>query len=309
MEYDNYLMHYGRKNQKWGIRNFQNYDGTWTELGKARRRAMAGAGEAARKVKKVLKKTGKVTAATIKRTRKAISDASERSREKKAVRDAKREEKIQKIVEKAIRKNDINTVLKYSSHMSNKQLQEASSRATSIENLIKNAPPKKQSFAQKAAVEIGKYAVDKGVGLAKKGVNKAANTAKSTGTSAVKNLVKSVLDEASASNSNTARSKSDASSSSRSTWDAQTERPNNYQTNDYWKKYRQKQATKDYNRRYDDFVNNFNRDAVAEYAKSHHGRDFVQNTHYKDPYSTNKKRQDRGGPMIWDPEKRKFVPA
>lgn len=177
MEYDNYLMHYGRKNQKWGIRNFQNYDGTWTELGKARRRAMAGAGEAARKVKKVLKKTGKVTAATIKRTRKAISDASERSRKKRAIRDAKREEKIQKIVAKAIRKNDINTILKYSSHMDSNQLKDASARAGYIANLKKNMPEKKKSFAQKVAVEIGKYAVDNSKKIGSKAVEAAKNHA------------------------------------------------------------------------------------------------------------------------------------
>lgn len=202
MEYDNYLMHYGRKNQKWGIRNFQNYDGTWTELGKARRRAMAGAGEAARRVKKALKKTGKVTAATIKRTRKAISDASERSREKKAIRDAKREEKIQKIVAKAIRKNDIETILKYSSHMDNKQLQEASSRATSIANLRKNMPAKKPTFAQKVATDIGKYAVDKGVGLAKKAASNAGNAAKTKATSTAKDLVSKALDAAKSSSTN-----------------------------------------------------------------------------------------------------------
>lgn len=203
MEYDNYLMHYGRKNQKWGIRNFQNYDGTWTELGKARRRAMSGAGEAARRVKKVLKKTGKVTAATIKRTRKAISDASERSREKRAIRDAKREEKIQKIVAKAIRKNDIETILKYSSHMDNKQLQEASSRATSIANLRKNMPAKKPTFAQKVATDIGKYAVDKGVGLAKKAANNAAKKTGGAASGAVKKLLNSATENAKSENKGT----------------------------------------------------------------------------------------------------------
>lgn len=172
MEYDNYLMHYGRKNQKWGIRNFQNYDGTWTELGKARRRAMSGAGEAARRVKKVLKKTGKVTAATIKRTRKAISDASERSRERKAAKAARKEEKIQKLVAKAMRNNDVETILKYASHMTNQQLSDAQNRANYISSLMKNVPEKKKSFAQKVATDIGKHIVDKSTGLAKTAINK-----------------------------------------------------------------------------------------------------------------------------------------
>lgn len=34
----NYLEHHGVKGQRWGVRNFQNKNGTWTELGKERRR-------------------------------------------------------------------------------------------------------------------------------------------------------------------------------------------------------------------------------------------------------------------------------
>lgn len=32
-----YLEHYGVKGQKWGVRRYQNYDGTLTNLGKSRR--------------------------------------------------------------------------------------------------------------------------------------------------------------------------------------------------------------------------------------------------------------------------------
>lgn len=35
-----YLIHYGVKGQKWGIRRYENEDGTLTELGKSRYRAM-----------------------------------------------------------------------------------------------------------------------------------------------------------------------------------------------------------------------------------------------------------------------------
>ena len=34
--YENYLAHYGVKGQKWGVRRYQNEDGTLTEEGKAR---------------------------------------------------------------------------------------------------------------------------------------------------------------------------------------------------------------------------------------------------------------------------------
>ena len=36
MENDNYLVHYGVLGQKWGIRRYQNYDGTYTKRGLAR---------------------------------------------------------------------------------------------------------------------------------------------------------------------------------------------------------------------------------------------------------------------------------
>lgn len=37
--YPTYLLHYGIKGQKWGVRRYQNEDGTYTELGKKIRRA------------------------------------------------------------------------------------------------------------------------------------------------------------------------------------------------------------------------------------------------------------------------------
>lgn len=38
-EYPTYLIHYGIPNQKWGVRRYQNEDGTYTEEGLARRRS------------------------------------------------------------------------------------------------------------------------------------------------------------------------------------------------------------------------------------------------------------------------------
>lgn len=38
MTNEQYLVHFGTKGQKWGLRRFQNPDGTYTEEGKARRR-------------------------------------------------------------------------------------------------------------------------------------------------------------------------------------------------------------------------------------------------------------------------------
>lgn len=38
MDYPSYLIHYGTLGQKWGVRKYQNEDGTWTEEGLRRRR-------------------------------------------------------------------------------------------------------------------------------------------------------------------------------------------------------------------------------------------------------------------------------
>ena len=38
MDYPTYLIHYGIEGQRWGVRRFQNEDGTWTEDGLVRRR-------------------------------------------------------------------------------------------------------------------------------------------------------------------------------------------------------------------------------------------------------------------------------
>lgn len=38
---NNTLMHHGVKGMKWGVRRYQNRDGTWTDLGKSRKRVKA----------------------------------------------------------------------------------------------------------------------------------------------------------------------------------------------------------------------------------------------------------------------------
>lgn len=198
MEYDNYLMHHGTKGQRWGYRHFQFPDGTWTELGKARRRAMSGAGEAARRVKKAVKKTAKVTSATIKRTRKAIKTASDNARARKEARAAKKEAKIQKRIVKALGKNDMAKLMEYKSHLTYDQLAEIGKRAENLNKLSNyvSKMPKKQSVGQKVATDLGKYVVDKGLGLAQKTASKAGNAAKAKATASAKDLFSKAVDAA-----------------------------------------------------------------------------------------------------------------
>lgn len=54
-----YLIHTGIKGQKWGVRRFQNKDGTWTPAGKKRRAAQEGYSDRSDKKVKDDKKKGK----------------------------------------------------------------------------------------------------------------------------------------------------------------------------------------------------------------------------------------------------------
>lgn len=55
MEYPTYLIHYGTLGQKWGVRKYQNEDGTWTDEGLRRRRKEQS--ELYKSVKEDIKKT------------------------------------------------------------------------------------------------------------------------------------------------------------------------------------------------------------------------------------------------------------
>lgn len=52
-----YLMHHGIKGQKWGVRRYQNRDGSYTRLGKKRRNTIEGAYEYANKKAKEYRKS------------------------------------------------------------------------------------------------------------------------------------------------------------------------------------------------------------------------------------------------------------
>lgn len=51
-QYPTYLIHYGIQGQKWGVRRFQNEDGTWTSEGLERRRSLIESGASRREIRK-----------------------------------------------------------------------------------------------------------------------------------------------------------------------------------------------------------------------------------------------------------------
>lgn len=51
-QYPTYLIHYGIQGQKWGVRRFQNEDGTWTSEGLERRRSLIESGASRKEIRK-----------------------------------------------------------------------------------------------------------------------------------------------------------------------------------------------------------------------------------------------------------------
>lgn len=158
------LYHHGIKGQRWGIRRFQNPDGTWKFAGKKRRKQSKGATtraarkeamkefkskselDTARASYKVTKeknkqaiKTAKAESATIgKKIKGAIKDQMEKRKEKKKEKEATAEE--------IIRSGDLNKVIKNKDKLSNEQLNEAI-RRMQLEQSLKDVDTKKKQDA------------------------------------------------------------------------------------------------------------------------------------------------------------------
>jgi len=155
------LYHHGIKGQKWGIRRFQNPDGTWKFAGKKRRRLSADAqARADRKteIKNLKSKSDLDTAkasykVTKERNKQAVKAAkadttSIGKKIKGAVKDQIEKKKAQKkeaTADEIIRSGDLNKVIKNKDKLTNEQLNDAIRRMELEQKLSDVSAKKKQS--------------------------------------------------------------------------------------------------------------------------------------------------------------------
>ena len=160
----NSLEHYGVKGQKWGQRNYQNPDGTYTELGKERRRVGYIREEKQKEKDANAHKNGieesidksediKIGSKAYKdMTRQELREARKRARHNEAERRAKREFNRDK--REALENGDISFISRNISKFTNDEIDEAITRYNKMQNLkTLEAANRKDSvyFMEKAA--------------------------------------------------------------------------------------------------------------------------------------------------------------
>lgn len=134
--------HEGKKGQKWGQRNYQNKDGTWTPLGKARRRKGIASGRkeslSSRLVKRARLALGKGKKA---KPKGAEEEENTAPKSKKALSDDDRK----KIVESG----DAKLVRQHAKELSTNDIRDAINKINTtkqLDQLIKEQEPKKKDL-------------------------------------------------------------------------------------------------------------------------------------------------------------------
>lgn len=159
---NNSLRHHGILGMKWGVRRYQNKDGTLTAAGKKRYDKEMKDAKAERRALKIVQKNTQLTQAKLKKLEEI---KTENERLKKNIKTGEEEEKPVNLEEKkkqVLESKSAKEVYKYKDLLSDKELQEAYVRLNyerNIKNLIPEEVNRGQQFLNKY-VDMGKTIKD-----------------------------------------------------------------------------------------------------------------------------------------------------